>query len=167
MHYKVYASELSATYQNLWHLDWSCCRDKVNRAAGRRAGVVFFARHLDYFIVTQNSHPLPGLGTVNTNYRDKKLSSIYRDWQKTRHRDADANSLNRRAVSSNNLDINDIDNFTYRLAPTQLAYGNSRFCILKFTKPADEHHQQAPSASQALTFVYHDRFVPSTIFYCC
>jgi hypothetical protein len=24
----------------------------------------FFARHLDYFIVTQNSHPSPGLGTV-------------------------------------------------------------------------------------------------------
>src|SRR5664280_2051123 len=26
-----------------------------------------------------------------------KYSSIYRDWQKTRHRDADGNSLNRRA----------------------------------------------------------------------
>jgi hypothetical protein len=32
---------------------------------------LFFARHLDYFIVTQNSHPSPGLGTVKTNYRDK------------------------------------------------------------------------------------------------
>jgi hypothetical protein len=34
---------------------------------------LFFARHLDYFIVTRNSHPLPGLGTVNTNYLDPKL----------------------------------------------------------------------------------------------
>jgi hypothetical protein len=30
---------------------------------GRRAGALFFARHLDYFIVTQNSQSLPGLGT--------------------------------------------------------------------------------------------------------
>ena len=33
---------------------------------GRRVGVLFFARYLDYFIVTQNSHPSPGLGTVKT-----------------------------------------------------------------------------------------------------
>jgi len=42
-------------------------------AAGRRAAALFFARHLDYFIVTQNSQPLPGLGTVKTNYRDPKF----------------------------------------------------------------------------------------------
>jgi len=30
---------------------------------------LFFARHLDYFIMTQSSHILPGLGTV------KKVSS--------------------------------------------------------------------------------------------
>jgi len=35
----------------------------LRRAAGHRAGVTFFARHLDYFIVTQNSQPLPRLGT--------------------------------------------------------------------------------------------------------
>ena len=46
---------------------------------------------LDYFIVTQNSYPLPGLGTVKTNYRDPKLIATYRDWQKTRHPDTDAN----------------------------------------------------------------------------
>jgi hypothetical protein len=57
--------------------------------AGRRAGAVFFARHLDYFVVTRNSQPLPGLGTVTHLHRDPKLSAIYRDWQKTRHRDAD------------------------------------------------------------------------------
>jgi hypothetical protein len=33
---------------------------------GRHAGVSFFARHLDYFIMTQNSHPSPGLSTVKT-----------------------------------------------------------------------------------------------------
>ena len=33
---------------------------------GRRSGALFFARHLDYFILTQNSHPSPGLGIVNT-----------------------------------------------------------------------------------------------------
>jgi hypothetical protein len=33
---------------------------------GRRAGAMFFARHLDYSITTQNSHPSPRLGTVKT-----------------------------------------------------------------------------------------------------
>jgi hypothetical protein len=41
--------------------------------AGHRAGAVFFARHLDYFIVTQSLQPPPGLGTVKTDYRDPKL----------------------------------------------------------------------------------------------
>jgi hypothetical protein len=54
---------------------------------GRRTGALFFARHLDYFIVTQNSNSSSGLGIGKTIYRDKKLSSTYRDWQKTRHRD--------------------------------------------------------------------------------
>jgi hypothetical protein len=31
--------------------------------AGRRAGASFFARYLDYFIVTRNLQTLPGLGT--------------------------------------------------------------------------------------------------------
>jgi len=57
--------------------------------AGRRAGALFFARHLDYFIVTRNSQPLPGLGGLTQLHRDPKLTAIYRDWQKTRHRDAD------------------------------------------------------------------------------
>ena len=49
--------------------------------------------HLDCFIVTLNSQPLPGLGTVKTNYRDPRLTTIYRDWQKTRHLDTDGNSI--------------------------------------------------------------------------
>ena len=69
---KVYVRKILPTYKILLHLDCSCCRDKVNRAGGRRSGALFFARHLDYFIVTQNSHPSPGLGTVKTNYHDPK-----------------------------------------------------------------------------------------------
>jgi len=57
--------------------------------AGQRAGALFFARRLDYFIVTQNSQPSPGLGTVKTIYSDPKLIATYRDWQKTMYRDAD------------------------------------------------------------------------------
>jgi len=33
----------------------------------------FFAHHLDNFILTQNSQPSPGLGTVKIIYRDPKL----------------------------------------------------------------------------------------------
>ena len=40
----------------------------LRRAAGRRAGALFFARHLDYFIVTRNFHPL-----IGTWYRLDKL----------------------------------------------------------------------------------------------
>jgi hypothetical protein len=57
--------------------------------AGRRAGASFFARHLDYFIVTRNSQPLPGLGGITQFHRDPKFAAIYRDWQKTQHLDAD------------------------------------------------------------------------------
>ena len=62
----------------------------LRRAAGRRAGALFFARHQDCFIVTQNFVavyldlvPLLSV-TVTLGY-----SAIYRDWQKTRHRDTD------------------------------------------------------------------------------
>ena len=99
---KVYARKIISTYKILLHPDCFSSRDKVNRAAGRRAGALFFARHLDCFIMTRR---------CSSTYRDlvpfrqiivtRDLSSTYRDWQKTRHRDADANSLNRRAVSTN------------------------------------------------------------------
>jgi hypothetical protein len=57
--------------------------------AGQRAGTSFFARHLDYFIVTLNSQPSLGLGTLTQLHRDPKLCTVYRDWQKTQHRDTD------------------------------------------------------------------------------
>ena len=74
---------------NLLQPDSFIFRDSIVRLAGRRTGASFFARHLDYFIVTRNSQPLPGLGTVTQLHRDPKLAAVYRDWQKTRHRDAD------------------------------------------------------------------------------
>jgi hypothetical protein len=89
----------------LLHPDCSCYRDKVNRAAGRCTGALFFARHLDYFIMTRNFTAiyldlvLSKSFTVTRDY-----SSVYQDWQKTRHRDADGTSLNRRAVMFNSVD---------------------------------------------------------------
>jgi hypothetical protein len=57
--------------------------------AGRRAGAVFFARHLDYFIVTLNLQPLPGLVPLHNFTVTLGFAAVYRDWQKTRHRDTD------------------------------------------------------------------------------
>ena len=54
-----------------WPPDSFVYLDSIIGAVGRRTGALFFARHLDYFIVTQNSQPSPGLGTVKTNYRDQ------------------------------------------------------------------------------------------------
>jgi hypothetical protein len=42
-------------------------------------------------------------------------SSVYRDWQKTRHRDADGNSLNRRAVRCHSARNQDIINIGYNI----------------------------------------------------
>ena len=74
---KVYAIKFISTYQILWHPDSFVYRDKVNRVASRLRrladGALFFARHLDYFIVTQNSQPSPGLGTVTQLHRDPWL----------------------------------------------------------------------------------------------
>jgi hypothetical protein len=64
----------------------------LRRAAGHRAGAVFFARYLDYFVVTRNftavyQDLVPSRSfTVTLSY-----AAVYKDWQKTRHRDADGN----------------------------------------------------------------------------
>jgi len=62
----------------------------LRRAAGHRAGAVFFARHLDSFIVTRNFTAVnldlvPFLSFIVT----LGFAATYRDWQKTSHRDAD------------------------------------------------------------------------------
>ena len=58
----------------------SCCTRTDPAAETKSIGqpadaqlAAFFARHLDYFILTQNSQLSPGLGTVKTIYRDPKL----------------------------------------------------------------------------------------------
>jgi hypothetical protein len=72
---KIYESNIFSIYKILWHPDSFISRDSIFGLAGRRAGASFFARYLDYFIVTQNSQPLPGLATVTQLHRDPKLLS--------------------------------------------------------------------------------------------
>jgi hypothetical protein len=47
-----------------------------------------FARHLDNFNVTRQILPTYQDRAIRTDLHDTKPSSIYRDWQKTLHRDA-------------------------------------------------------------------------------
>jgi hypothetical protein len=58
--------------------------------AGQRAGALFFARHLDYFVVTRNFTAVY-LDLLPSNSFTVTLgfAALYRDWQKTQHRDAD------------------------------------------------------------------------------
>jgi hypothetical protein len=64
----------------------------LRRAAGHRAGAVFFARHLDSFIVTRNFAAIClDLVPFTSFIVTLGSAAIYRDWQKTRHRDADGN----------------------------------------------------------------------------
>jgi hypothetical protein len=64
-------------------------RDYVG-AVDRRAGASFFARHLDYFIVTHNCTAIYlDLVPFKSFTVTLGFAAIYRDWQKTRHRDAD------------------------------------------------------------------------------
>ena len=59
---------------------------------GRRSGALFFARHRDYFVVTRYFTAIYlDLVPFNSFIVTHGYSSIYLDWQKTRHRDADAN----------------------------------------------------------------------------
>jgi hypothetical protein len=72
------------------------------KSMGLADGALFFARHLDCFIMTRQFASIyrdlvPSRQIIVT----PNLSSTYRDWQKTRHLDMDANSLNRRAVGGN------------------------------------------------------------------
>jgi hypothetical protein len=105
---KIYAFKLCPIYKIQCHPDSFVSLDSIFGLAGRRTGALFFARHLDCFIMTQDCASI---------YRDlvlsrqitvtRNFSAIYRDWQKTQHPDTDANSLNRRAVSKN---ISECDN---------------------------------------------------------
>ena len=87
----------------LWYHDHSCYRDKVNRAAGRRAVVMVFAAPLRQFYRdgTNPAH-LSGLSRQDSSIWTRKLSSIYRDFAKTHaNPDTDGNFPYHRAVSGN------------------------------------------------------------------
>ena len=74
--------ENSPRLLNLRHLDYSCYRDKVNRAAGLRAVVMVFA------------------SPSGQLYRDTEILSTYRDFAKTHaNPDTDGNFPYHRAVS--------------------------------------------------------------------
>ena len=58
--------------------------------AGRRAGDLFFALHRDYFIVTRNFAAVYlDLVPFRSFAVTLGFATVYRDWQKTCHRDAD------------------------------------------------------------------------------
>ena len=90
---------------NSWYRDYSCCRDKVNRAAGRRTVVMVFAEPLRQFYRdgTTPAH-LSGLSHQDSFIWTRKLASIYLDFAKTHaNPDTDGNFPYHRAVSLNFL----------------------------------------------------------------
>ena len=78
----------------------SCCRDKVNRAAGLRAVVMVFAELLRQFYRDGTiPAPLSGLSHQDSSIWTGKLSSVYRDFAKTHaNPDTDGNYPYHRAV---------------------------------------------------------------------
>jgi hypothetical protein len=87
---KIYARKLCSIYKILWRPDSFVYRDSIFGLAGRRAGALFFARHLDYFIVTRNFAAIYlDLLPFNSFTVTLGFAIVYRDWQKTRHRDTD------------------------------------------------------------------------------
>jgi hypothetical protein len=56
-------------------------------AVGHRAGAVFFALHLDSFIVTRNFTAIYRDQVPRQFHLYTKITAFYLDWQKTRHRD--------------------------------------------------------------------------------
>jgi hypothetical protein len=88
---------------NFVYRDNSCCRDKVNRAAGRRAVVMVFAEPPRQFYRDERAPVLlPGLSHLDNFAWTRKLSSVYRDCAKTHaNPDTDGNSPYHRAVKSN------------------------------------------------------------------
>jgi hypothetical protein len=72
------------------HRDSFVSRDKVYVVGGRRAGALFFARHRDYFIMTRNFTAFyQDLVPFRSFTVTLGFAAVYRDWQKTSHRDTD------------------------------------------------------------------------------
>ncbi len=92
--------ETTSQLIKLVYHDCSCYRDKVNRAAGRRAVVMVFAVPLRQFYrdVTNPTH-LSGLSHQDSSIWTRKLASIYLDFAKTHaNPDTDGNFPYHRAV---------------------------------------------------------------------
>jgi hypothetical protein len=90
MNPNIYALKSCSIYKILWHPDSFVYRDSIIGAVGRRAGALFFARHLDCFIMTPNFASIyRDLVPFRSFIVTRHLSAVYRDWQKTRHRDTD------------------------------------------------------------------------------
>jgi hypothetical protein len=84
----IYALKFCIIYKILWHPDSFVSRDSIIGAVGRRAGALFFALHRDYFVVTRNFAAVyRDLVPLRNFTVTLGLLAIYRDWQKTRHRD--------------------------------------------------------------------------------
>jgi hypothetical protein len=73
-------------------------RNKVYVGLPAPALAPHFARHLDSFVMTLRFSAVYQDLVPRQVHRDTKRSTLYRDWQKMCHPDADANLLNRRAV---------------------------------------------------------------------
>ena len=81
---KVYGRNFISTYQFLWHPDKSCIRDKVTRAAGRRAAGSVFCSPFRKFILKSKFVPSTGTHTRAAFTLTRGIAPICRDWQKTR-----------------------------------------------------------------------------------
>ena len=104
MHARVYTSKLYITYQTLLHPDWSCCRDKVNRAASQRSVVFVFAEpSWQLYRDMTNPARLSGLVHLDSFFVTRELSSIYQDCAKTNPTATQtATKLYRRPLGCNN-----------------------------------------------------------------
>jgi hypothetical protein len=86
----IYALKFCSIYKIQWHPDSFIYLDSIIGAVGRHAGALFFALHLDYFIVTHNFTAVyPDLVPFNSFIVTLGFTSTYRDWQKSRHHDTD------------------------------------------------------------------------------
>jgi hypothetical protein len=65
----------------LWYPDSFVYRDSIIGAVGPRAGALFFARHLDNFILTHNFRPLIGtLHHLDNFIMTRKVSPLNQDF---------------------------------------------------------------------------------------
>ena len=98
---------------NLFQLIKFCCTWTVPAAETKSIGLPSNALVPCFLLATKTisswqETSLPSTGTwyhLDNFIMTRHISSIYRDWQKTRHRDADANSLNRRAVMVHSIGV--------------------------------------------------------------